>query len=1042
MNKKHLWIAITFLASLLTSTAQTPDWENPERFEINKEPARATAMPYNAESLAIADQYEQSPWYLSLNGTWKFNWVMRPAERPLDFFRDDYDTRHWGEIEVPGNWELQGYGTPIYTNVAYVFPANPPYVTHEDNPVGSYKRTFRLPESWDGRRIFLHFESSATAMYIWINGEKVGYSQVTKMPAEFDITEKVKGGNNTIAVEAYRWSDGSYLEDQDFWRLSGFDRGIYLYSTDQVRIRDFYVTPGLDNAYKNGTLEVEVELTNNLSPDAEMQLELVLMDRDGKKIVSQTERATVKGKGTGKLRFNRKVSSPHLWSNESPYLYTVLLNLRNKEGRLIESTSAKTGFRRVEIRNAQLMLNGKPLMVRGVNLHEHHQHTGHFVDRETMLQDIRLMKQFNINAVRMSHYPHSTLWYQLCDEYGLLVCNEANIETHGMGAEWQGGFDRSKHPAYLPEWAPAHRDRIIRMFERDKNHPSVIMWSMGNECGNGPVFYDMYHWLKERDPSRPVMFEQAGQNENTDIVAPMYAGFGSIGEYAARTDVTRPYIMCEFAHAMGNSLGNFPEYFELFDTAPHMQGGFIWDWVDQGLATTDESGRSYWGYGGDFGAAHYTHDENFCINGVVNPAREPHPGLYEVKKVFQDILFKEKELEKGVVTVTNRFLYNNLNQYDFRWELTHNGNVTAQGPISIELPAGESKEVKIPIPEVTPEAGSEYFLNIFATIRTPQPMLSTGHEIAREQFAFTTNNWFTETKENKEVTTATVNRERGMITYNSGDVTIHFRESTGELSAYIHKGTTLLRGAPRPHFWRAPTDNDYGNRMPAISNIWRNAGENKEVIAVNVEEKNQVLTITTNYQLKDVSSPYTITYTALPDGRLLVNGSWEAGRESLPEIPRFGMQMRLHKQYDHFSWYGRGPWENYADRKTAAQIGTYNSSVADQYVPYVRPQENGYKTDVRWLTLTNEAGEGIRIEGMQPLGVSALHYLPEDFDAGLTKKQQHLNDINPRNEVILHVDINQRGLGGEDSWGRLPHEQYRLKEDRYAYGFVIMPAEK
>ncbi|HPD87594.1 MAG TPA: glycoside hydrolase family 2 TIM barrel-domain containing protein, partial [Proteiniphilum sp.] len=405
MNSKKLWTAISFLAVLFTSTAQTPEWENPSLFGINKEEARATSMPYNAESLAVSDQYEQSPWYLSLNGTWKFNWVLRPAERPVDFYRDDYDTRHWGEIEVPGNWELQGYGTPIYTNVRYVFPANPPHIPHEDNPVGSYKRTFTLPDSWDGRRVFLHFESSATAMYVWINGEKVGYSQVTKMPAEFDITPYLKKGNNTVAVEAYRWSDGSYLEDQDFWRLSGFDRGIYLYSTDQVRIRDFSINAGLDNAYRNGTLEIEAELKNYQSANTAMQLEMVLIDNQGKQILSQTKPATVQSNSSGVVQYSHKVSSPQQWSNETPVLYTVVLNLRDAAGNLIESTSAKTGFREVEIKNAQLLLNGKPLMVRGVNLHEHHQYNGHTVDRETMLKDIQLMKQFNINAVRMSHYP-------------------------------------------------------------------------------------------------------------------------------------------------------------------------------------------------------------------------------------------------------------------------------------------------------------------------------------------------------------------------------------------------------------------------------------------------------------------------------------------------------------------------------------------------------------------------------------------------------------------------------------------------------------
>lgn len=1042
MNSKKLWAALTCLVAIFSLTAQTLDWENPKVFGINKEPARATSIPYNTESLAIANQHTQSPWYQSLNGTWKFNWVMRPAERPVDFYKNNYDTRHWGEIEVPGNWELQGYGIPIYTNIRYVFPANPPYTSHEDNPVGSYKRSFNLPDSWDGRRVFVHFESSTTAMYVWINGEKVGYSQVTKMPAEFDITPYVKKGKNTIAVEAYRWSDGSYLEDQDFWRLSGFDRGIYLYSTDEVRIRDFSIRAGLDNAYKNGTLDVDVELKSFRTANSNMKVEMVLIDDNGKRIITQSKPATLNSNGTASLKFSHKISSAKQWSNETPYLYSVVLNLMDDAGNLIESTSAKTGFRKVEIKNAQLLLNGKPLMVRGVNVHEHHQHTGHVVDRETMLKDIQLMKQFNINAVRMSHYPHSTLWYQLCDEYGLLVCDEANIETHGMGAEWQGGYDKSRHPAHLPEWADAHRDRIVRMYERDKNHPSIIMWSMGNECGNGPIFYDMYKWLKERDPSRPVLFEQAGQNENTDIVAPMYAGFGSIREYAARTDVTRPYIMCEFAHAMGNSLGNFPEYFEVFDTAPHMQGGFIWDWVDQGIATRDESGREYWGYGGDFGAAHYTNDENFCINGVVNPAREPHPGLYEVKKVYQDILFKAKNPEKGMITVTNRFLYHNLNRYDFRWELLSNGEKAAAGNLKIDLPAGKSKDITIPLPNFKPEAGKEYFLNLYATIRTPEPMLSTGHEIAREQFAFNDNNWFDGVAKDNKGGSAEISRNNGVITYKSNDVTIRFRENTGELMAYQYKNNTLLRGAPQPHFWRATTDNDFGNRMQVQSAVWRNAGDNKEVVSVDVDESNQVLKIISTYQLHDVSSPYTLTYTASPDGSLRVDANWKAGRDKLPEMPRFGMQMRVSKEYDQFSWYGRGPWENYSDRKTASLIGLYSSSVADQYVPYVRPQENGYKTDVRWLTLTNEKGEGVRIEGLQPLGVSALHNLTEDFDPGVTKKQRHINDINPRNEVILHVDLNQRGLGGEDSWGRLPHQKYRLLDNQYAYSYVITPANK
>ncbi|WP_321332560.1 glycoside hydrolase family 2 TIM barrel-domain containing protein [uncultured Bacteroides sp.] len=1021
--------------------AQAPDWENPAVFAVNKEATRASSLPYDNEQLAIKDCYDQSPFYLSLDGVWKFHWVKVPEERPVDFYKEDYNTRDWDNIKVPGNWELQGYGTPIYTNVTYPFPKNPPYISHNDNPVGSYKRTFDLPESWNGRRVYLHFEAGTSAMYVWINGSKVGYSQVTKSPAEFDITAYVKPGKNDLAVEVYRWSDGSYLEDQDFWRLSGIDRSVYLYSTAQVRIQDFFATPDLDGSYKNGKLNVAVTLKNFQPTVANGTLELTLLDEAGKRVFRSSQKVGVPVAGNEMINFEQKVSSPKLWSTETPDLYTLLLTLKDQKGRLVETTSCKTGFRKVEIKDGQLLLNGKVLLVRGVDMHEHNQYTGHYVDKETMLKDIRMMKRFNINAVRMSHYPQSPLWYKLCDKYGLMLCDEANLETHGMGAEMQSWFDKSKHPAYLKEWAPAHRDRIERLLERDKNHPCVIIWSMGNECGNGPVFHDMYQWLKQRDPSRPVQFEQAGEDVNTDIVAPMYPSMKRMKEYAGRTDVKRPFIMCEYAHAMGNSTGNFQEYFDIIATSKHLQGGFIWDWVDQGLATKDENGRFYWGYGGDFGAAQYPNDENFCLNGLVFPDRTPHPGLYEVKKVYQNILFKAKDLSKGLISVENRFLYLDLKDYNFQWELLKNGNVVQKGTFAITQPAGTTRDVKLNIPAVHSEQGTEYFLNVFAYTKYPTDLIPADYEVAREQLPFAGNNYFPLSSKASNAKVE-MKEEDNSLNFTCGDVSMSFNKRSGELFSYRYKDQRLLNGAPQLQFWRAPTDNDFGNHMQLLCNVWRTAGLNKQLKSMDVKQDGDKVVITSVYFLRDVTSDYTLKYTVYADGRLQVNGSWEAGSNILPEIPRFGMQMILRQEYSNFTWYGRGPWENYTDRNTASFIGRYSSTVQEQYVPYLRPQENGNKTDVRWLTLTNKEGIGIRIDGLQPLSVSALNNLPEDFDPGLTKKQQHINDINPRKEVVLHVDLLQRGVGGDNSWGDYPHEQYLLNAKSYSYGYVISPVGK
>ena len=1030
---KNVYFILLFtIACGMIINAQTPEWENPEIFGINKEATRATALPYSDAIQALADVYSKSPYYYSLDGMWKFNWHKKPADKPEGFFKENYNVSNWDNIMVPGNWELQGFGVPIYSNITYPHPKNPPFISHDDNPVGCYIREFDIPQTWSGRRIYLHFESGLAAMYIWINGQFVGYSQVTKSPAEFDITAYVKQGKNRIAIEGYRWSDGSYLEDQDFWRLSGFDRSVYLYSTDRIRIRDFFVKSDLDASYKNGLFSLDVNVKNFLKTQEKTKMEIQLLDAAGKQILKSEKTATLSPEQEAIIPFSAKVSSPNLWSNETPYLYTLLLTLKDGNGKTLEVTSCKTGFRKVEIKNAQLLVNGKPILVRGVNMHEHHPENGHAQTEEMMRKDIALMKQHNVNAVRTSHYPQSVLWYKLCDEYGLFLVDEANLESHGLGY----GPD---NVANFPEWKEAHLDRAMRLVERDKNHPSVIIWSLGNEASNGKAFFDMYDWVKKRDNTRPVQYEQAGENRNTDIVCPMYPRIENMKRYAARTDVARPYIMCEYAHAMGNSTGNFQEYFDIIATSPHMQGGFIWDWVDQGIKAKDDSGRDYWAYGGDIGGYQYTHDQNFCANGLITPDRKPHPGLLEVKKVYQDILFHEKDLSKGIVTIENRFLYNDLKNYDFRWEIFENGEKIAEGNLSVSQAPGTKKDIKITFPDFQKiDVGAEYFLNIYAYTKESIEMIPAGHEVAREQFAFSSNNYFYNIPKPPISQSIQVVQENDYrILLKAGEITISFNKRTGILSDYSYNNHRLLSEGPQPDFWRAPTDNDYGNRMPEICNIWKEAGRNKILTNFQVDKSENEYLIRTEYELSDVSSKYTVTYMVSADGSVKVKSSWKAGRQGLPEIPRFGMQMRLSSEFNIFTYYGRGPWENYSDRNTSSFIGIYNSSVSEQQFDYIRPQENGNKTDVRWLTLTDKNGMGLKIRGLQPLSVKAAHNPASDLDFGVSKKNTHPSDVTPLKDVFLNVDLLQRGLGGDNSWGALPHAPYRLQNDSYEYEYEI-----
>lgn len=1038
INRLKLLLLFSATVSGLFAQNQSnvAEWENPEIFQVNREPARAAFLPYADIKSAIADEYSQSPWYQSLNGTWKFNWVPKPADRPVDFYKTSFKVDQWYDIEVPSNWELKGYGYPIYTNVSYPFKKNPPFIDHNDNPVGSYRRNFTLPESWKNRKVYLHFEGGTSAMYIWVNGTKVGYSENTKSPNEFDITPYVKAGSNMIAVEVYRYSDGSYLEDQDFWRLSGIDRDVYLYSTEDVRIADFFARPDLDAKYKNGSLEIDVTVKNMQSLVANNSVEATLYDMNGKKVFSNELKFNIAANTSSTSTLKQAVKNPAHWSNETPNLYHLVLSLKDKKGKVIENVATQVGFRKVEIKDAQLLVNGVAIEVHGVNIHEHHPKYGHYMTKDVMMQDIKTMKSLNINAVRCSHYPNNLLWYKLCNQYGIYLVDEANIETHGMGAEWQGWFDQKNHPAYRPEWKGAHHDRTISLVERDKNHPSVIIWSLGNECGNGPVFYETYDWIKKRDITRPVQFEQAGENANTDIVCPMYPRIRSMQEYADRKDVKRPFIMCEYSHAMGNSSGNFQKYFDIIRGSRHMQGGFIWDWVDQGFEVTDENGRKYWAYGGDFNADHLGNDENFCHNGIVWPDRKPKPGAMEVKKVYQDVLFKAVNIEKGLVDVINNFSYTNLNNYQFNYQVLKNGEIIAGNVFTVEAKPRTTKQIKLQIPDIKKEDGVEYLVNIFVTTTVATELLPQGHEIAREQFKLTDSNYFASSD---KAESATVENGKNAYILKANGVEVSISKRSGKIDRFSFNGRWVNVGSPSPNFWRAPTDNDFGNRMHIQSNIWRTAGENISLKKIETSEKGGITYVVATINLHDVRSENVITYSMNNDGELTIKSKYIAGDDKLPEMPRFGMMFTVGKEYSNFTYYGRGPWENYNDRNTAAFIGIHKSTVAEQYVPYTRPQENGYKTDIRWFTLTNDKGQGIKIKGLQGLGVSALNNYPEDFDEGLNKKNRHPNNITPRNEVIVNVDYKQRGVGGDDSWGAHPHNEYKLLGKEFEYSFVIAP---
>lgn len=1021
---------------------EIPDWQNPAVVEINKEPAHASLFPFESRELALQGQEERSAYYQSLNGQWKFHWVRRPQDRPLDFYREDYDDSRWGTIPVPGNWEFNGYGIPIYVNIPYEFTRNPqpPELPEHYNPVGSYRHTFQLDPAWQGRRIFLHFGAVKSAFYLWVNGRKVGYSQGSKLPAEFDVTDYVQPGENLIALEVYRWSDGSYLECQDFWRISGIERDVFLWAAPRVHVRDFFVRTGLDENYRDATFRLEAQAVNYGGDEAEgYQLQAELLDESGNLVFTRNEPLSF-SEDKAELSMAQEVASPRLWSAETPNLYTLLLSLQDGKGQTLEVIRQRVGFRELEIRNGQLLANGRAIQVKGVNRHEHDPNTGHVVSEESMIRDIELMKAANINAVRTSHYPNEPRWYELCNEYGLYVVDEANIESHGIG------YDLDKTLANKPEWTEAHLQRTIRMVERDKNQPSIIIWSLGNEAGNGVCMYATYQWIKERDPSRPVQYErvQMGWGENTifdwnsDILPPMYPGFGSMKAYVEKYP-ERPLIMCEYAHAMGNSLGGLKEYWEVIDSHPRMQGGFIWDWVDQAVYKETGDGKRILAYGGDFGPEGTPSDGNFLCNGLIQPNREPNPHYWEVKKAYQNIKAESEDPSSGEVVVRNGYSFLNLNRFYLEWSVLADGQARFNGRIDeLDIAPGESKKLRIPIPRL-PETDEEYVLELSFRNRQADGLLPEGHEVAWEQFVLKPGAAAQKTAVAAQPGLKSSSREN-LFVVSGQDFELAMDIHSGQLAYYRYKGKDLLQSGPRPSFWRPPTDNDFGANFQLKLRDWKTAVSEflRPVVEIR-EATDKVVVMQMSRRILKGDAEVQLLYRIDGQGRVEVTCEMDARTGNYPMLPRFGLNMILPASLDQVSWYGRGPFESYWDRKAGARLGRFNATVSELYFPYIRPQENGNRADVRWLRITDASGSGLLFSGDAPFNFSALHYLDEDFDPGIEKAQHHAAELQERDLVSLDIDLQQMGLGCINSWGAEPLEQYRLPYQDYVFRFVMEP---
>ncbi|TKJ89750.1 beta-galactosidase [Paenibacillus sp. CFBP13512] len=1079
-----------------------PEWNrNPGIFRLNRLDAHASVIPYDSVEQTLNGEIADSPYYQSLNGTWQFAWAENPDQRIVDFYTKEYDTSTWKTIPVPAHWQMHGYDAPHYTNVRYPWDGHediqPPEAPTKFNPVGSYVRTFSVPQEWqDKGSVYIHFAGVESAFYIWVNGDLVGYSEDSFTPAEFDLTPYLQTGENKLAVEVYRWSDASWLEDQDFWRLSGIFRDVYLYALPDTHIQDFFVHTDLDAQVQDAQLTVDLTLHHSGSalarPDPTDSLRFTDVAKESYSVHAQLYDAdrnplwdlplsspvsfpfnATEGLEGGdihrtQIQLSTEVINPLKWSAEAPHLYHLVLTLKDAQGHIIQHTGCQVGFRTFAIEGNLMKINGKTVVFKGVNRHEFNAVTGRAITREDMIADIQLMKSYNINAVRTSHYPNHPLWYELCNQYGLYVIDEVNLESHGA---WTYGQKELLNtvPGSNPDWTYNVLDRTNSMFQRDKNHPSIVIWSLGNESFGGDNFLHMADFLRKADPSRVVhyegVFHYRPSEAASDIESQMYTHIREIEKYA-QNHPAKPFILCEYSHAMGNSCGGLAEYWQLFDRYEVLQGGFIWDWIDQAIQTQTEDGTTYLAYGGDFGES--PHDGNFCGDGLIFADRTVSAKLDEVKKCYEQVKFNwrlgsDHPIDEGLesnavittkhlsagesvieVELTNQYLFTSLEEFDFKWVLTANGQPADHGVLSNVICApGQTVTVTLPELKQIPRApGVEYILTLSIVLRTDQLWAQAGHEVAFSQFTLPVVLSFgshhdAELHEPEPISESSLVavQHAGMIMINGEGFSIIFDSTNGEMLSYQINKVQLLAQAPAPHFWRAVTDNDRGNHLDQRSEVWRSASDERELVhfEVDLARAQDIIIIKVEYLLPTAGySQCFVEYHIFADGRVEVTQRLNPGKD-LPEIPEIGMLLMMDASFDQLSWYGLGPHETYWDRKSSGKVGIYTGTVAEQMAPYLKPQECGNKVDVRSATITNSDGVGLQITGLPLIELNVLPYTPAELEAA-----PHHYQLPVSGHTVVRINDKQTGVGGDDSWGSEPHPQYRLYANRsYTYSYVM-----
>lgn len=1034
-------LLLSLFCSTLLGFSKIPDWENAETIGKNKLKARSWFLPYSNIDDAVNKKNAQT---INLNGEWKFNYVTSPDQRVKDFYTTDFDDQEWNTIPVPSNWQMHGYGYPHYTNVKYPFPIDSSKaiawnnfhskegsynslapIPHDFNPVGSYRHKFELDEI-ENKNYIIHFGAVSTAFYLWINGQKVGYSQGSKLPAEFDITQYVKEGENILAAEVYQYCDGSYLEDQDFWRLNGIDRNVYLIEQPNINIFDVDLS-SKKTGENTWLLNTEVSIQNNV--EANEDIKLITTVTSGKEVKTKSTDLRLIHHKSKKANIAINLKNVALWSAEKPNLSLVVVSLK-RGNKIVQSVSFNYGFRTVEIKDGQLLVNSKPIYFKGVNRHDHSHINGHYIKREEMEAEIAIMKKFNINAIRTSHYPNDPYLYELCDKYGIYMIDEANIEGHGHGFAPHNAIGND------PRFKKAMLARVQRMVERDKNHPSIILWSLGNETGPGKNHEAAYNWIKKND-TRPVHFESNHENwevKAQDVVSNMYATIDAIKSFYLGKFPEKPFFWCEYSHAMANSVGNLKELWDFTYSHRQLQGGFIWDFRDQGIAQKTKDGRQYFAYGGDFEPKGVWNDNNFCANGIVRADITPHPTAWEVKKVYQNVHFEKRNNSK--YEIENRFFFTKLSDYSIEWELKENGKTIKRKKLnSIELEPQKKRSISIDIPKQLNKE-KEYVINFYVKTKRKENLLPEEHIIASEQFIIQKATPKAPLLRSSKLS---IKESSSQFIISNKDIEIVFSRSNGCLTSYKLKGMEMIQSDLDLNFWRASTDNDNGNKFAKIAGIYKIAHKGGWGTSISIVEKsNQKIRLRASRYLDQTGDNSAFEYTIHGDGRIECKFSAKFDK-GMPELPRFGVRMQMPKQFKNVQYYGRGAHENYWDRKTSAFLGIYNTTVADMYVPYIRPQENGNRCDTRWLKISNKSGEGLAFLAKDRFDFTARNYPLEDLDVPNSLGNRHSTDIVDKEMTEICIDYRQRGVGGDNSWGAKPHMQYRLFPGKYTLEFTILP---